>query len=100
MLKSRNLPKNNIIRRFSFLILNTRIVFNYLQLAFIKTLILRYFDLKNHIWIKTNISSYIINNILNQPTFKISWNKKVMKTNLSQWYQIVFFLRKIILVKT
>ena len=31
---------------------------------FIKALILYYFDLKYHIWIKINISSYVINEIL------------------------------------
>lgn len=52
--KSENLLKNNAIKKFSFLILGTKINFNHLRLTFIKTLILKYFNLKYYIWIKTN----------------------------------------------
>ena len=37
--KSRNFSKNNIIKKSSFLTFNTRIIFNGLQLNFIKALI-------------------------------------------------------------
>ena len=39
---------------------------NYLQLAFIKALILQHFDLKSHIQIKTNALSYAIDGVLSQ----------------------------------
>lgn len=40
LLKSGNLPNNNAMKRLSFLILNSRIAFNHLWLAFNKALIL------------------------------------------------------------
>ena len=40
ILKRGNLPKNNVIKRFNFLNSDTKIAFNYLQLAFTKALIL------------------------------------------------------------
>ena len=71
-----NLSKNNkskklryvlnirATRKFIFLTPNTKKIFNYLRQAFIKALILQYFNLKNHIWIKPNISSYAIVKVL------------------------------------
>ena len=49
-----------------FLTLNTKKTFNYLRLAFIKALIFWHFDLKNHIWIKTNVLNYVIDRVLSQ----------------------------------
>ena len=50
MVKNGNLPNFNTKKnRLSFLTPNTRMVFNYLQLAFTKALIFQYFDLKYHI---------------------------------------------------
>ena len=66
----------------SFLIFNTKIIFNHLYLAFIKALIFRYFNQKNHISIKTNIVGYTINDMLNQLTFWTSLDGIVIKTNL------------------
>ena len=40
--------------------------FNYLRQAFIKALILQYFDLESHIQIETNVSNYVIDRILSQ----------------------------------
>ena len=48
----------------SFLIFKARLVFIKLRQVFIEALILHYFDLKYHIWIKTNIFRYVINRIL------------------------------------
>ena len=65
--KSRNLthvPNIIAIREPIFLIPDIKKAFNYLRLAFIKTLILQYFDLKKHIQTKTNASSYAIGGVL------------------------------------
>ena len=48
----------------NFLTLNARKIFNYLRLVFIKAPILRHFDLKSHIQIKTDASSYSIDGVL------------------------------------
>ena len=50
----------------NFLTPNAKKVFNLLQLAFIKVLILQHFDLESHIRIETNASSYAIGEILSQ----------------------------------
>ena len=66
--KSKNLTRmSNIeaIKNSTFLISNTKKTFNQLQLAFIKALILRHFDLEGHIQIETNILGYAIGAILN-----------------------------------
>ena len=69
----RNLSKNltyisniRIIEEFIFLTPNSKKTFNYLQLAFIKAPILRHFDLKNHIQIEIDISSFAIGRVLSQ----------------------------------
>ena len=48
----------------NFLIPNAKKTFNHLKLAFIKALILRHFNLKSHIRIKTNASGYTISRVL------------------------------------
>ena len=84
LLKSGNLPNFNAKKnRPSFLILNTRTTFNYLWLAFIKALILQYFDLECHIWIETDVLGYAISGILSQLASETKPNKIVSKTNLS-----------------
>ena len=55
--KSRNLiriPHIRVIREPNFLTPNAKKTFNHLQLAFIKVLILQYFDLESYIQIETN----------------------------------------------
>ena len=75
MTKSKNLAKlknlTNLLKIISinigtigFLISKARIAFTQLRQAFIKVLILQYFDLKCHIWIETNASDYIIGGVL------------------------------------
>ena len=54
------------IREPNFLTPNTKKVFNYLRIAFIKALIFQHFDLKSHIWIKTSASGYAISRILSE----------------------------------
>ena len=85
LLKSRNSPNFNITKvELSFLTPNARMAFNQLWLAFIKALILSYFNLKYHIWIETNALGYAICRVLSQLTFEISPNKVVIKTDLGQ----------------
>ena len=65
--KSKNLtymPNIGATGDFIFQNSNAKKVFNNLWLAFIKTLILQHFDLKNYIEITTNISSYTICGLL------------------------------------
>ena len=84
-----------------FLIFNAKKTFNYLELIFIKALILQYFDLKSHIWIKTNISSYIISRILSQLNLDFdALPNNLNKPDFAQWYLIAYFFKKIISTKT
>ena len=53
-----------VMSELNFLIPNAKKIFNHLQLAFIKAPILQHFDLKIHIWIKTNASNYAIDGVL------------------------------------
>ena len=67
--KSKNLMHiSNIraIKKSIFLNPNAKKVFNYLKQAFIKALILQYFDLECYIQIKTNITRYAISKVLSQ----------------------------------
>ncbi len=54
--------------RADFLTFKTKETFIYLQKAFIKVLILYYFDMKRHICIKTDILRYAISKVLSQIT--------------------------------
>ena len=58
-------PNIRAIEKSIFLTLNAKKVFNHLWLAFIKVPIFQYFDLKNYIFIKTDVSSYAIDKVLN-----------------------------------
>ena len=67
--KSRNLThllNIKVIKKFTFLISNTKKIFNRLWLAFIKAPIFQHFDPKSHIRIKTDAPSYAIGILLNQ----------------------------------
>ena len=68
----------------SFQTSNARITFNYFWLVFTKALILQHFNLKYHIWIKTNALSYAIGSMLSQLAFKTRLDKVVIKNNLNQ----------------
>ena len=67
----------------SFLTPESRAAFNRLWLAFIKALILWYFDPECHIWIETDALGYGIGEILNQQISKTSPNGVVTKVDLS-----------------
>ena len=73
-----------------FLIVDTRRAFTKLRQAFIKALILNYFDLERHIQIGTDASGYTISGIISQLTSE----------SLGQWHPIAFFSRKMIAAKT
>ena len=54
------------IKELNFSSPNTKKIFNYLRLLFIKVLIFQHFDWKSHIQIEINASDYGIDGILNQ----------------------------------
>ena len=60
------MPNIQIMKELIFIIFDAKKVFNYLKQAFIKVLILYYYDPKSHIWVKTNRSSYVIRRVLSQ----------------------------------
>ena len=65
--KSRNstyIPNIRATKESNFLNSNAKKVFNHLQLAFIKAPIFQHFNLKSHIQIETNTSSYAIYEML------------------------------------
>lgn len=57
-------PNGNFFET-EFLTLGAKKIFIYLQKAFIKVPILRYFDSKYYIYIKTNVLGYTIIEVLN-----------------------------------
>ena len=83
-----------------FLTPNARTSFKRLWLALTEALILGHFDPEYHIWIETDTSDYTIGGVLSQMTFRIYPNGVVTKADLSQWYPVAFFSRKMILVET
>ena len=80
-----------------FLTSDAKIAFNCLQLAFTKAPILQHFNPECYIWIETDALNYAISGVLNQLTSRTNSKEIVTKTNLSQWYLIAFFLKKMIL---
>ena len=83
--KSRNLTyvlNIGLIEESNFLILDAIKAFNHLRLAFIKILILRYFDLKSHIQIKIDVSGYTIDEVLSQ--LKFDSNRLRNNSNLNK----------------
>ena len=60
------MPNIGATKEPNLLTFNTKKTFNHLQLTFIKTLILQYFDLESHIQIETDASSYAIDRVLSQ----------------------------------
>ena len=99
--KSENSPNFDIKNSgLSFLTPKARSAFNRLWLAFIEALFLWHFDLECHIWIKTNALGYAISDVLSQLASGTRPYEIVTKTNLSQWYPIVFISRKMIPAET
>ena len=99
--KSTHVPNIGAIAERNFLTLNAKKAFNYLWLAFIKAPILQHFNLKSHIQIQTNASSYIIGRVLSQ----LNLNSDVLlnnsnKSDFNQWHPVAYFSSKIISVET
>ena len=64
MSKSKKLSKSKkTVRSFNFLIPRAKLIFTKLRQAFVKALILYYFNLKHHIQIEINVSGYAINRV-------------------------------------
>ena len=100
--KSTRMPNIGFTEEPNFLTSDAKKAFNHLRLAFIKTPILRHFDLKRHIWIKTNTLGYVIGGVLNQLNFDSDapLNDLNLKSDFGQWHPIFYFSRKIIPVET
>ena len=99
--KRKNLPKFDAKEtRSSFLTSDAKTAFNSLQLAFTKALILKYFDLKCYIQIRTDVLSYAISDVLSELASGTKLDRVIIKTDLSQWHWVAFFSKKTILTKT
>ncbi len=83
--KAKNLDQSGL-----FLTFEARKAFTKLRQAFVKASILNHFDLKRHIRIETDASSYAIGGILSQLTLD----------NSGRWHPIAFFSRKMVLAET
>ena len=57
-------------------------------------------DPECHIWIETDALGYAIGSMLSQLASGIYFDRVVTKANLSQWYPVVFFSRKMIPAET
>ena len=73
----------------SFLTLDARQAFTQLRQVFTKASILRHFDLKCHIRIETDVSSYAIGGVLSQ-----------MTSETGQWHPVAHYSRKMIPAET
>lgn len=68
---------------------------------FIKTLIFQYINLKYYIQIETNISKYVIRNVLNQLNLDhLTFDLDFQKFDFYQWHPIAYFSRKMASIKT
>ena len=90
-----------------FLTFEAKKTFIHLWKPFTKALILRHFDLKCHIWIETDVSSYAIGRVFSQMTLDQHFsghvtykNPNFSKSEIGQWHLVAFFCWKIIPVKT
>ena len=70
---------------------------------FTKVLILQYNDPKCHIWIKTDVLGYAIGKVLSHLTsdqMTLDSKSNLTKSDLSQWYPVAYFIKKMIVAKT
>ena len=99
----RNLTRISNIRAIEkpiFQTPNAKNTFNYLQLVFIKALIFWYFDLKSHIWIEINISSYAINKVMSQLNLDFdALSNDLNKSDFNQWDLVAYLSRKMVTIK-
>ena len=90
MFKSKKLSQSKKILGSDFFTPRARLAFIKLRQAFVKAPILHHFDLERHIRVETDVSGYVIGEILSQLTFD----------KLDQWYLVTFFSYKMILAET
>ena len=106
LIKVQNFAKTNFFET-NFLTFKAKKTFIYLQNTFTKVLIFYHFDLKYHICIKINTSKYVIDKFLSQITlnqlfFNYITHKnyfEFLNSEISQYYLIVLFFKKIILAE-
>lgn len=103
--RNSNITKTNSFKT-DFVTSEAQIVFISLQKVFIKAPILHHFDLKCHILIRINISSYSIKGVfkqitLNQQLFNlVTADYILLQFENSQCHLVVFFSRKMIPAET
>ena len=100
--KSGNLTYIGATGEPNFLTPGTKEAFNRLRQVFIKVLILQHFGPECHIRIETDVSSYAIGGVLSQ--LSSDWVDRdgsiLFKSDISQWYLVAYFSRKMILAET
>ena len=84
------LTSKNSVGATGYLTPGAKRAFTQLRQAFTKALILQHFDLECHIWIETDLSSYVIGRVLSHLT----------SDNSGQWHPVVFYSQKMIPAKT
>ena len=84
-----NIVSNSAKNISNYLTPDAKKVFDQLRQVFTQALIFQHFDPERYIWIKTNVSGYAINGVLNQLT-----------NDSSQWHPVAYFLHKMIPAKT
>lgn len=89
IVKSKNIIQRKELKT-EFLTLGTKLAFFELKQAFIKASILHHFNSEYHIWIETDISGYIIDEVLSQLTLG----------NSAHYHLVFFFFCKLIPVET
>ena len=82
--KNHDFPPNSRNRkaRTSFFTSEARLAFTQLRQAFVKTLILHYFDPENHIRIEIDTSGYVIGSIVSQLSSRTRLDEVVTKADL------------------
>ena len=99
--KNHDFPKSRTEKtETGFLTPKARLAFIQLRQAFVEAPILHHYDPESHIWIKTDASGYAIGGVLNQLSSETRPDRVVTKANMSQWYLIALFSRKMISVET
>ncbi len=110
--KKSDLPKANFAKinsRTDFLTFEAKKAFINLQKAFTEAPILRHFDPKYHIQIKTDVLEYAIGGVLSQITFNQYFsghvthkdlNSDFLKFEIIQWHLVAFFSQKMISAET
>lgn len=103
--KSKKTKVTNKAFETDFLTPSAKTASLHLQKTFIKVLILHLFDPERHIQIKNDASGYAIEEIFSHLTLDQKFSVYMISENLnffksSQWYLMVFFSQKMILVET